>query len=463
MGGEVIVSETPDDFVKVAKEGNGVVVGPAMSVDEFMGVLNNLQEFFNGVGDEGLEIPDVDPVADQHVNHCDVSPESPAEGDAVIDHPEVDKVERSSNHRAEVVPFCMEPHPDADQLSIVRIGGYTYVARMEDWTGVTKAAYIPPDSTVDPKREEFAWLAGTEKADGRVRVRAKKIRGVVSYGLMSKVPDSFEIGDDVTEFLDVQHYQPGEANPRGDKKNSVSRFSPTSQCSGPPGLYIPKYDLENFRRYSYVFEKGETVFVHEKLDGSNIRFCYQDGEQYVGSREQWKMEYSQSPIQSVQDLVERGCNPEKAESIWKGIESSTRARSTFWQGLTEEIKRWCRDHERDVLAGELAGTTNMIKYGPNRVAGFDIWRQGRFVDVEAAYEEMSRYGIDTAPLLYSGPFSEESIYAVTDGPTAWKFATNKVIREGCVVKPTTERLRYKVGRVALKCVSGVFLDKYKGD
>ena len=80
-----------------------------------------------------------------------------------------------STHLVEVVPIRLEPHPNADSLSVVRVfDGYTCCVRTADWVGKTKGAYIPPDSVVDSSRAEFAFLAGHE------RIKVKKLRGIVS-------------------------------------------------------------------------------------------------------------------------------------------------------------------------------------------------------------------------------------------------------------------------------------------
>lgn len=102
--------------------------------------------------------------------------------------------------RAVVVPFEMLPHHNADALSVVRVGTTQYVARTEDWQGVTRAVYIPAGSTVDTTRPEFAWLAHKGPA---AKVEAMKIRGVLSEGLMVRVPDETPLGEDWTDRLGV--------------------------------------------------------------------------------------------------------------------------------------------------------------------------------------------------------------------------------------------------------------------
>jgi len=54
-----------------------------------------------------------------------------------------------SDHRVEVVPIELLPHPNADTLSVVKVfSGYTCCVRTEDWSGRAIGAYIPPDSIV---------------------------------------------------------------------------------------------------------------------------------------------------------------------------------------------------------------------------------------------------------------------------------------------------------------------------
>ena len=87
-----------------------------------------------------------------------------------------------SDHRCEVVPVVLEKHPNADSLSVVKVfDGYTVCVRTADWEGVDKGVYIPPDSVV-PDTEQFKFL------EGHLRIKAKKLRGINSYGMLVPVP-----------------------------------------------------------------------------------------------------------------------------------------------------------------------------------------------------------------------------------------------------------------------------------
>jgi len=115
----------------------------------------------------------------------------------------------SSTHKAEVVPVVLEPHPNADRLSIVKIygGGYQVVVRTEDWIGKDRGVYIPPDNVV-PDTPEFAFLK-----DER-RIKARRLRGQWSAGLLVPAPPGAQIGEDMTQVLGIVHYEPPESNPR---------------------------------------------------------------------------------------------------------------------------------------------------------------------------------------------------------------------------------------------------------
>ena len=64
-----------------------------------------------------------------------------------------------STFRCDVVPVTLEPHPNADSLSLVRVGGYTVCVRTADWEGVDRGVYIPPDSVVPATGPfELQWL-----------------------------------------------------------------------------------------------------------------------------------------------------------------------------------------------------------------------------------------------------------------------------------------------------------------
>src|SRR5258708_6330032 len=180
-----------------------------------------------------------------------------------------------ATHKVEVVPVVLESHPNADTLSIVRVFSFTVCVRTADWQGVNIGAYIQPDSVV-PDTEQFAFLKKTPEDTKSLRIRVKKLRGVISMGMLVPAPEGSQIGDDVAELMSVKHYEPAMTLVDGEVEPAPTHF------------YAPKYDVESIYRYSRLFEPGEMVYVSEKIHGANSRYCFDGERMWAGSRGEWK-------------------------------------------------------------------------------------------------------------------------------------------------------------------------------
>ena len=319
----------------------------------------------------------------------------------------------NSTHKVEVVPVTLKPHPNADKLAIVEVYGYTVCVKKEDWKDGMLGAYIPPDSIVDSTRAEFAWLAGHE------RIRVKRLRGIVSMGLLVPAPIGSEVGDDVAEALGVTHYNHPESVKTGGE-------------AGPsPSGYAPCYDVESARRYAHLFVPGEPVWVTEKINGANGRWCCRDGQLYAGSRTEWKRE---------------------AESI------------VWWKVFKQNpvLEALCRGDESVTVYGEVYGQVQDLKYGVEsgvRFACFDILRGSVWMDPEEARDYTSGHvdGFPWVPLVACTEWDYENVAALAEGPSLVVGANH--VREGVVVKPVKERTHPEVGRVNLKIVGNGYLEK----
>ena len=145
-----------------------------------------------------------------------------------------------------------EKHPDADTLEIIRIDGYTVISKIGEYNLGSLAAYVPPESQIDTNRPEFAFLKKNRQFEV---IKVRKMRGVYSQGLLVPVPAEFTIGQDVTEYFGVTHYQPTEEE----------KMIP-GDCEKSP-VNVSKYDVDSMRKYRYCFKVGEPVLVTEKVHG----------------------------------------------------------------------------------------------------------------------------------------------------------------------------------------------------
>ncbi len=316
-----------------------------------------------------------------------------------------------STHQVEVVEIKeLLPHPNADKLAIVPIWEYRVCVDKTQWKVGDLAAYIVPDSIVDTSRPEFSFLSS-----GHIKV--KKLRGQISQGLLVPAPAGAKVGDNVASLLGVTRYEPVV---HGMKEED------NEDTSGPLG-WCPKYDVENFYRYSRLFVQGEPVQVTEKVHGANARYTFANGTMYVGSRTRWKKENE---------------------------------RNDWWVALyaTPTLKEWCEAHPGHVVYGEVYGAVKGFRYGVEgrRFAAFDIWdmQVGCWLNAEEA--RAIAPNIPWVPLLENHyPFDLDKLKEMAEGPSVFPNAQH--IREGIVVKPMMERQDSRFGRVCLKIVGNGFL------
>lgn len=366
----------------------------------------------------------------------------------------------NSTHKVEVVPIVLEKHPNADSLSICNVfGGYTCVLRTEDWKGIELGAYIPPDSTVDVRRPEFSFLADQAKADGRARIKAKKLRGIVSYGLMVPAPAGAKVGDDVAELLDCQHYEPPIVG------ESRGGFFMGGEAASAPNVYHVKYDVDAFRRYHHLFQPGEPVHITEKCDGASMRAVYWDGVFHCGSRTEWKKKYPTYDHLTVESLVAKGMPEDQAKEQLERLLSKPKKMNLWWEVAerTPALEKFCRDNPGVVVHGEVFGCTNAIKYSlpdVNRIAVFDLMKDGKWLDLREA-RELGR-DLPWVPVLADSiPYDFDTVCSFAEGLTTVADAKQGTIREGCVVKPIKERYDPKVGRCCFKVINPEFLERYR--
>jgi RNA ligase (TIGR02306 family) len=350
-------------------------------------------------------------------NHCHQN----REGDLLSRSPSllIYSMEKST-HKVEVIEVKLEPHPNAEKLSIVRpFPGYTVCVQTELWKDGDLGAYIVPDSLIDSDRPEFDWLKGSE------RVKVKKLRGVPSMGLLVPAPPGSKLGDNVADQLGVKRYV------------SPVELATGGEATSPPPGYRPTYDIDSLRRYSNLFTEGEPVWITEKIHGSSARYCWiQGGEPNTGtmmcsSKNEWK-------------------KPAEGNIWWRALKACP------------QIETFCRANPLYTLYGEVYGQVQDLKYGAEKgqvfFAAFDIWMGDKWMPALEAKTLLDKFEVPRVPLLSPHyPFNFDQILKLAEGPSFVPGADH--IREGVVVKPLEERTNVEIGRVQLKVVGNGYLEK----
>lgn len=328
-----------------------------------------------------------------------------------------------SNHKATVIVPVLEPHPNADSLSIVRIGGFTVCTQTAAWGANQLAAYVQPDSLVPVDRPEFAFLADQTAYTARStkaqpgdpathhRVTVRKLRGVPSMGLLVPAPEGAKVGDDAAPALGVLWYDP-----------PVN----TDEAISGPIIHVPVYDVENLRHDLQALAGFGELVVTEKIHGANARYTCVDGEFYAGSKSQWK----------------RGPN-----TIWHRAAAAVPG-----------IEAMCRQHEGLVVYGEVYGPVQSLRYGKAEptLAVFDIYRGGAWESWGDLLFTAIHYGLPLVPVVDGpGHFTVDQLLDLAEGPSLIEDANH--IREGVVVRNIRENRLQDGTRALRKIVSNAYL------
>ncbi len=370
------------------------------------------------------------------------------------------------NNDAVIVKISsIRSHDNSDNLELVDILGFQAVSRTGTFKVGDLAVYVFPDGVVPQTLPfKFIWepYIGPDGLvpEKRRRIKAKKLRGEWSEGLLLPLRDFFGestsqfagdycVGDDVSDVLNVTHYNPPSGDSGGQSGASPKRKYPKtikgwffyilwklgigkragSMAVEGLDLGLPEYDIQNYKKFINAFVPGEQVSVTEKIHGQNFRAVYMDGEMFVGSHYQWKHKDSK-------------CNFRKVLTLQP------------W------IQEFCKVHPGYAIYGEMIPTQEGFSYGRTEldVLVFDIrtpdgrWAEGLELGVYA--QELFYHWV---PLLHYGPFDIDKIMPLAEGKTS--LGSGCHIKEGIVLKPVAERTVRGLGRLALKMVSNEYLAK----
>jgi RNA ligase (TIGR02306 family) len=313
---------------------------------------------------------------------------------------------------------AIEKHPNADTLGVTRVADYPVIVRLGQFKTGDLAVYVPVDSVVpDTEQPRWSFLAGHR------RIRAKKLRGMFSMGLLTEAEPTWLEGQNVAAELGITKYE--------EPESPGQSFGSTFYGDLPDPGYMPKYtDIDGLRRYPNLLTLGEEVVITEKIHGENARFCFEDGQLWVGSRTRIK---------------KPGIG-----AWWRAAEQ---------HGLAEKLASLST---KVAIFGECHGYTGGFPYGTEKgvpaLRFFDVWDRtaGRYLDDIEARMVIATLGLDYAPILYRGPWDPTIARELAEGKST---LDGSHVREGVVIKPTTERWNDRIGRVILKLHGEGFLLK----
>ena len=152
-------------------------------------------------------------------------------------------------------------HPNADALQLGKVGSYQVVVQKGLYQSGDEVIFAPEKSILSGsiKSEFETYLAGPNKD----RVKAVRLRGEISSGII--IPkhlvqnfETFEVGHDVSELLDIEKYEPPIPTQLAGKVKSFDM------------PFIGTHDCEHANIYVKDLLQGERVVITEKVHGSQF-------------------------------------------------------------------------------------------------------------------------------------------------------------------------------------------------
>jgi RNA ligase (TIGR02306 family) len=343
----------------------------------------------------------------------------------------------------------VEAHPHADRLEIVKVLNTQFVASKGSVTPGDLMIYFPPDMLIPEPVAEKLGVANYLKHSvfpgdmqkSRCRIGAIRLRGIASFGFGLPIDDIVESyigagrklqpGDDFTQAFYAEKYQPPEqfAGGGGDSMRQPEAFHTYT-------------DIQHYYRYAEALPEGTPVRITEKIHGTNSR---------TGLVRDNGMEF-------MCGTHHRRVKEEDAKGRM----------SLYWKPLTDDMKDMLDfislgGKHNVIVFGEIYGSkVQQMDYGcgpgnkSHRV--FDISVDGEYLDWCDVKAYCDMFDIETAPLLYEGPFTPELVEEYISGPTtlaeADQIACKFKGREGIVITPLEEEYAPLLnGRLILKAVS----------
>ncbi len=353
-----------------------------------------------------------------------------------------------STFTVQIVPVVIEPHDNADALEIARVGDYRSVVRKGEFQSGQLVAYIPEQALLPAPLLESMGLTGKLAGSGRNRVKAIRLRGVLSQGLVLRARPEWSAGDDVAAELGIVKWEP----PVPSCMNGQVYGAGSDRCL--------KYDIENFKAFPEVLEEGEAVVFTEKIHGTwcQVGLLPQSADAPNGRLVVASKGLASKGLAFVPDAEDNRTN--LYLRVAKHLEIERKLGQVFDQALADGAPVF--------VLGEVFGKgVQDLSYGAraeqDRWLGFrvfDIYRgwpgEGEYLSDNDLEASCTALGLDRVPVLYRGTFSREIMEAHTNGRESVS-GERLHMREGIVIRPQIERRHSELGRVQLKSVSSKYL------
>lgn len=341
--------------------------------------------------------------------------------------------------------LTIHEHPNADALELAQVGLYRAVVAKGAYRTGERAVYIPEQSVLPAELIEELGLTGRLAGSKSDRVRAVRLRGELSQGIVCRpkaladvdLAKAAEEGTDFAEMLGIVKWVPP--------------IPPTmdGEVESAPDL-LPWVDIENIQRYPDIFAAGEPVVLTEKLHGSACLLTYVAGEGRV---------HVSSKGFGAKSLALR---EDPRNLYWRAVHG---------HGVAEAAARLAErlGARRVGIFGEVYGAgVQDLSYGADgrrETIGYAVFDVSAEIDGEVRWLDAATLldgELPLVPRLYEGPYEIERVLEVASGRETVS-GRELHLREGVVIRPATERYSPVTGgRAIAKAVSPAYLTRKGG-
>lgn len=325
-----------------------------------------------------------------------------------------------SEFRVEVKRVIIESHPNADKIELAKIDGYISIVSKGLFKTGELAVYIPEQAIVPEKILEDIGLKGLLDGSLKNRVKAKRLRGIFSQGLLYPVRKGWVEGQDVAEELGIIKYEP------------VIPVQMRGRAVGAALEITVNYDIENIKKDPNAFD-GDMVVMTEKIHGTFVQIGYMPERLHKDFLDCGRFMISSKGL--------------GARGICLDIHDATSIHAKTMKQLNLYPKLVCIKAEYQELIGDEPIFMLGEVFGPgvqdltytDKISFrlFDICYGERgnqkYIDPVLVEQIANDYEIEVCPEIYFGWYSEEELIKATTGKETIS-GISKHMREGVVIK-----------------------------
>jgi RNA ligase (TIGR02306 family) len=369
-----------------------------------------------------------------------------------------------STFRVTVEKLTVREHPNADALELAQVGLFSAVIPKGVYQDGDYALYIPEQAVLPPYLIEELGLSGKLAGKDKNRVKAVRLRGALSQGIVcrpSKLQQMWDAYEDIAANPPLSQYGPYESQHDYAELLGITKWVPpvpvgmAGEVEPAPEL-IRWGDIENIKRYPGMFVPGELVVATEKVHGTCCLVTYTQPSDQVFVSSKGQGSKSLAILPSDTNVYWRAVRRHNLADAARQLSEVTGAKTVAFFGEVYGAG------VQDLHYGAAATHDDTLGYALFDAAlsfGADVLYLSANERAAWALEAPLFEAVPRVPVLYNGPYDYGWLTALAEGMETVS-GTEAHLREGLVVRPAVERRSEATGgRCIAKFIGEAYLTR----